>query len=65
MAQTIIIKLTGIIQIGRQATSHDCFSVEVFPPDRNGLLQIVVLGNGEPNHLTLRRDQAEKNRPIS
>jgi hypothetical protein len=60
MAETIVCKLTGIVQIGHQGTPHDFSSVGILPSNRNEMLQIVVLGNGQPIYLTLRHNQAEK-----
>jgi hypothetical protein len=60
MTETIISTRTVIIEIGFQPTSRDVFSVEIFPPDSNGLLQISALANGKPIRLTPWRDSAEE-----
>jgi hypothetical protein len=59
MTEPIFRPLTGIVQVGPKGKPHDFDRVGVYPPDRNGLMEIVITGDGKAVYITLQHGQAE------
>jgi hypothetical protein len=56
----IMRKIGGVARVGANGTRRWFDMVGVFPPDRNGMVQIAVTGDGKPMFFDLGRDDARR-----